>query len=192
MPGPLCAESLRCPCFPSPERPNGPGQRDLRCNQTLAPKSCFCPALLGANDPEKCLATQPLFSPGSRLPMPRDHPGSLPTDCSGNCCDNRLLTPTLSSISLLRDFTQRRDQEKQGKATRDPFPQILQVPAVVGGPCNCQKTQGPLQKFQEAPTLSRCQPAPPATSLPDFPSLVWRIGDQPVPLQPPGTTLGQQ
>lgn len=130
MPGPLCAESLRCPCFPSPERPNGPGQRDLRCNQTLAPKSCFCPALLGANDPEKCLATQPLFSPGSRLPMPRDHPGSLPTDCSGNCCDNRLLTPTLSSISLLRDFTQRRDQEKQGKATPGP---VSPDPAGSGG-----------------------------------------------------------
>lgn len=52
------AQNLGRPCLPAPSDPLRPGQRDLRCNQTLgSPGSTFCPAPVGANDLEKTFAT---------------------------------------------------------------------------------------------------------------------------------------
>lgn len=104
--------------LPQPQRALLVQDRDSRCNQTLGwLRSPLCHALWGENDPEKALATRPLSSPGP--PLPGDHPGSLPTVDSADCCDNHPSAP--ACISPLGDFTPRRNQDKRGKLPPEPL-----------------------------------------------------------------------
>lgn len=83
-------------------------------------------------------------------------------------------------------------KRREVRRPQELLPQLLQV-AVWGGPCNYQKPQGPLQKFQEAPTLTRCQADPPAISRPSLPASVWGVRETKLcpcgPLSLPGPTM---
>lgn len=143
--------------FPAPRDPLGPGQRDLRCDQALALRKLpLCPALLGANDPEKRLATQPLscwvLRPRTILaPRPQTAPGTVVTTiCS---------PPPPPAFHL---------QEKRGKATPRPVSQLLRVPAAAGGPRDPQETLRPPGRPPHGPgaTLPRLPPPCPTSRPP--------------------------